>query len=58
MKKIYLKIILSFFVVTIYAQNPGDTIIIQTFDYSMTYCNAWYGTFIDTMAYFPNNHSL
>ena len=58
MKKIYLKIILSFFVANIYAQNPGDTIIVQTFDYSMTYGNAWDGTVRDTMAYFPNNPNL
>ena len=58
MKKIFLKIILSVFVATIYAQNPGDTIIVQTFDYSMTYGNAWDGTVRDTMAYFPNNPNL
>ena len=58
MKKIYLTLILSFFVATIYAQNPGDTIIVQTFDYSMTYGNAWDGTVRDTTAYFPNNPNL
>ena len=58
MKKKYLTLILSFFVATIYAQNPGDTIIVQTFDYSMTYGNAWDGTVRDTTAYFPNNPNL
>ena len=40
------------------AQNPGDTIVVQTFDYNMTYGNAWDGTVRDTTAYFPNNPNL
>jgi len=42
---------------TVTAQNPGDTIIVQTFDYSMTYGQAW-GPPRDTIAYFPNNPNL
>ena len=39
------------------AQSPGDTIIVQTFDYSMTYGQAW-GPPRDTIAYFPNNPNI
>lgn len=40
-----------------FAQNPGDTIVVQTFDYSMTYGQAW-GPPRDTIAHFPNNPNL
>ena len=39
------------------AQNPGDTIIVQTFDYSMTYGQAW-GPPRDTVAHFPDDPNL
>ena len=58
MKKI---IYIAFFILTtltIFSQNTGDTIVVQTFDYSMTYGNAWDGTVRDTTAYFPNNPNL
>ncbi len=57
MKK-YIFIILNFFLYnSIFSQNPGDTIIVQTFDYSMTYGQAW-GPPRDTVAYFPSDTSL
>ena len=40
-----------------FAQNPGDTIVVQTFDYGMTYGQAW-GPPRDTIAHFPNNPNL
>ena len=40
-----------------FAQNPGDTIVVQTFDYSMTYGQAW-GPPRDTIAHFPNDPNL
>ena len=43
----------------IFAQNPGDTIVVQTFDYSMTYGSGpWSGGNRDTIAYFPNDPNL
>lgn len=39
------------------SQNIGDTIVVQTFDYGMTYGQAW-GPPRDTIAYFPNNPNL
>ena len=53
MKKIYLLLIM-FSVTFGFAQNPGDTIVVQTFDYSMTYGQAW-GPPRDTIAHFPND---
>ena len=53
MKKKFLIIIL-FAEAICFAQNPGDTIVVQTFDYSMTYGQAW-GPPRDTIAHFPNN---
>ena len=41
----------------LFTQNPGDTIIVQTFDYSMTYGQAW-GPPRDTIAYFPSDPNL
>lgn len=43
----------------VFAQNPGDTIVVQTFDYSMTYGSGpWSGGERDTIAYFPDNPNL
>ncbi len=38
--------------------NPGDTIIVNTFHYGMTYGNAWDGTIRDTTVQFPSDTSL
>ena len=57
MKKIFYLLIAIFVIIQSSAQNPGDTIIVQTFDYSMTYGQAW-GPPRDTIAYFPNNPNL
>ena len=56
MKKIYLLLIMFSFTFG-FAQNPGDTIVVQTFDYSMTYGQAW-GPPRDTIAHFPNDPNL
>lgn len=40
------------------AQSPGDTIVIQAFDWSMTYGNAWDGTIRDTTVTFPDNQTI
>lgn len=58
MRHLFNLIICTSFFLQISAQNPGDTIIVQTFDYNMTYGNAWDGTVRDTTAYFPNNPNL
>ncbi len=57
MKKLINLIFISFISIIICAQNPGDTIVVQTFDYSMTYGQAW-GPPRDTIAHFPNNPNL
>jgi hypothetical protein len=57
MKKIfYFLMALSLFTEGI-AQNPGDTIVVQTFDYGMTYGQAW-GPPRDTLAHFPSDPNL
>jgi hypothetical protein len=54
MRSICLLFIAFFGLQNLFAQNPGDTIVVQTFDYSMTY-----GSGIrDTMAYFPDDPNL
>ena len=59
MKKTFLLFTILFFGVEIYAQNPGDTIVVQTFDYSMTYGSGpWSGGDRDTIAHFPNDPNL
>jgi hypothetical protein len=57
MKKIITFTFLTIYLSIVTAQNPGDTIIVQTFDYSMTYGQAW-GPPRDTIAYFPNNPNI
>jgi len=57
MKKIIYLTIAVFFIMQSSAQSPGDTIIVQTFDYSMTYNQAW-GPPRDTIAHFPNDPNL
>jgi len=57
MKKILLTVIILLLIENIKAQNTGDTIIVQTFDYSMTYGQAW-GPPRDTIAYFPTDTNL
>ncbi len=42
----------------IFAQNPGDTIVVQAFDWNMTYGNAWDGTIRDTSVTFPDNQAI
>ncbi|MBT3418477.1 MAG: T9SS type A sorting domain-containing protein [Flavobacteriales bacterium] len=42
-----------------FSQSVGDTIVVQTFDYSMTYGSGpWSGGNRDTIAYFPNDPNL
>ena len=57
MKKIFYFLLTLFLITESVAQNPGDTIVVQTFDYSMTYSQAW-GPPRDTIAHFPNNPNL
>ncbi|MAO01820.1 MAG: hypothetical protein CMD05_02690 [Flavobacteriales bacterium] len=58
MRNTKLIIIISFlFVFNLSSQNTGDTIVVQTFDYGMTYGQAW-GPPRDTIAHFPNNPNL
>tara|TARA_B110000495_G_C23019281_1_gene604349 strand:- start:153 stop:2390 length:2238 start_codon:yes stop_codon:yes gene_type:complete len=56
MKK-YLLYVLIFPSILSFGQSDGDTIIVQTFDYGMTYGQAW-GPPRDTIAHFPNNPTL
>ena len=57
MKKLFYFLTAMFLIMGAMAQNPGDTIVVQTFDYSMTYGQAW-GPPRDTIAHFPNNPNL
>ena len=58
MKKILHLILCILFIMQGLAQNPGDTIVVQTFDYSMTYGSGpWQGQ-RDTIAHFPNDSNL
>ena len=42
-----------------FSQSPGDTIVVQTFDYSMTYGSGpWSGGDRDTIAHFPTDTTL
>ena len=50
MKKILQLIFIFLLSTQLSAQNPGDTIVVQTFDYS--------SNTRDTIAYFPNNPNL
>ena len=50
MKKLFYFLIALFLITEVSAQNPGDTIVIQTFDYS--------SNTRDTIANFPNNPNL
>ena len=59
MKKLSLFILLCSLLQVSIAQNPGDTIVVQTFDYSMTYGSGpWSGGNRDTIAHFPNDPNL
>ena len=59
MKRVILLILFCSFLQTSFSQNPGDTIVVQTFDYSMTYGSGpWSGGDRDTIAHFPNNPNL
>lgn len=41
------------------AQNPGDTIVVETFNYNQTYgVNQWSPGIRDTMIDFPNDTSI
>jgi hypothetical protein len=57
MKKIIYLTIAVFLIMQSFAQSTGDTIIVQTFDYSMTYNQAW-GPPRDTIAHFPDDPNL
>ena len=39
----------------LFSQNPGDTIVVPTFNYSQTYGHPWDGTIRDTMIHFPDD---
>jgi len=54
MKRIFLTIVVSLLTFTAFTQSVGDTIVVQTFDYSMTYQTGNR----DTMAYFPDDTTL
>ena len=59
MKKLFYFLIALLLYAQGIAQNPGDTIIVQTFDYSMTYGSGpWSGGDRDTIAHFPNDPNL
>ena len=59
MKKIFYLLIAIFIIIQSSAQNPGDTIVVQTFDYNMTYGSGpWSGGDRDTIAHFPNDPNL
>ena len=44
--------------VIILAQSPGDTIIVETFNYTQTHGKPWDGTIRDTMIDFPNDPDI
>jgi len=54
MKKTFLSILISLVTIGAIAQSVGDTIVVPTFNYSMTYKSGNR----DTMAYFPTDTSL
>jgi len=59
MKNRFLLLATLFLNLNVFAQNPGDTIVVQTFDYSMTYGSGpWSGGDRDTIAHFPNDPNL
>lgn len=44
---------------SLFAQSPGDTIVVETFNYSQTYgINQWSGGIRDSMITFPNNPNV
>jgi len=51
MKKTFLSILISLVTIGAIAQSVGDTIVVPTFNYSMTYKSGNR----DTMAYFPTD---
>ncbi len=60
MKKIIFTLLTVFLYSSTFAQNPGDTIVVQTFDYSMTYGDGPWSSHgnRDTVAHFPNDPNL
>ena len=55
MKSLFSTLFLSLLGTFIFCQNPGDTIVVKTFNYSQTYgVNQWSGGIRDTMIEFPN----
>ncbi len=54
-----MKSIITFFLVlfsvVLLAQSPGDTIVVETFNYTQTHGGPWDGTIRDTMIDFPSD---
>ena len=46
------------FSVILFAQSPGDTIVVETFNYTQTHGWPWSGLIRDTMIDFPDNPDL
>lgn len=54
MKKVYLTFFSILTTLSLFSQSAGDTIVVPTFDYSMTYQSG----IRDTIAYFPDDTTL
>ncbi len=59
MQKLTLGILSLFFVSQIMAQSPGDTVVVETFNYSQTYgINQWSPGIRDTIIDFPSDEEV
>ena len=58
MKQFILLLIFSITILSIKAQNVGDTVFVHSFNYSQTHGHVWDGTIRDTNVMFPTNTSL
>ncbi len=59
MQKFYLKFLTLFCVAQAFAQSPGDTIIVESFNYSQTYgINQWSPGIRDTVVDFPTDENI
>jgi hypothetical protein len=59
MKSTFYSLLFIFSSISLFAQSPGDTIEVETFNYSQTYgINQWSGGIRDTMITFPNDPNV
>ena len=59
MRKFYLQFLALFCVAQVLAQSTGDTIVVETFNYSQTYgINQWSPGIRDSMISFPDNEGV